>query len=95
MKTLKSGKIVVRVSEDKVDNYLKKGYEYCPKSEWKAKRKTLPKKGEDGLIEADETKSGTKRYYFYDTEKGTVILTKENGVKSGLRPAESGEINQL
>lgn len=42
MKTMKLNKeIPIRIKDEKVDEYLKKGYKYCPKSEWKiATRKT-------------------------------------------------------
>jgi hypothetical protein len=38
MKTMKLNNHIVRVPEDKVDAYLKDGYEFCSKSEWKELR---------------------------------------------------------
>ena len=35
MKTMKKNKEVIRVSEDKINEMLDKGYTFCPKSEYK------------------------------------------------------------
>ena len=35
MKTMKKGKTIVRITEEEVKDYLKQGFEFCPKSEWK------------------------------------------------------------
>ena len=35
MKTMKRNSEVIRVPEEKVENFLNGGYVYCPKSEWK------------------------------------------------------------
>jgi len=37
MKTMKKDKIIVRVTEEEVEDYLEKGFKFCPKSEWKQK----------------------------------------------------------
>lgn len=38
MKTMKKGNEVVRITEEEVDDYLDKGYKFCPKSKWKQKQ---------------------------------------------------------
>lgn len=35
MKTLKKNDEIVRVADGKVNSYLSRGYNYCPKVEWK------------------------------------------------------------
>jgi hypothetical protein len=37
MKTIKKGKKIVRVSDDEAATSTKKGWKYCPKSEWREK----------------------------------------------------------
>lgn len=46
MKTLQKKENVVRVKEEKVDEYLNSGYELCPKSVWKEKVRDVSKKEE-------------------------------------------------
>ena len=35
MKTMRKGDTIVRAEEQQINHYLKNGYSYCPKSEWK------------------------------------------------------------
>ena len=38
MKTVKKGQQIERIPEDQVGVYLKDGWEFCPKFEWKEKQ---------------------------------------------------------
>tara|TARA_R100000005_G_scaffold67344_1_gene35479 strand:- start:531 stop:716 length:186 start_codon:yes stop_codon:yes gene_type:complete len=35
MKTMRKGDTIVRAEEQQVNHYLRNGYSYCPKNEWK------------------------------------------------------------
>ena len=35
MKTMRKGDTIVRAEEQQVNHYLRNGYTYCPKNEWK------------------------------------------------------------
>ena len=35
MKTMRKGDTIVRAEEQQINHYLKNGYSYCPKNEWK------------------------------------------------------------
>ena len=35
MKTMRKGDTIVRAEEQQVNQYLRNGYSYCPKNEWK------------------------------------------------------------
>jgi len=60
MKTMKKGNSIIRVKEDDQFEYLRRGYDYTSKSEWKEKvRSKIPKKEE--VEEIDPTKPRPKR----------------------------------
>lgn len=50
MKTMKQAATIVRAEENQVKAYLKAGYVFCPKSEWKKTR---------GKVAAQEAKATT------------------------------------
>lgn len=60
MKTMKLGDDIKRVSEKEVDTYLKRGYSYIPKSEWKEKVRVSVKQKVEKVegIEEKKTKRG-------------------------------------
>jgi hypothetical protein len=35
MKTMRKADMIVRAEEHQINHYLKNGYSYCPKNEWK------------------------------------------------------------
>lgn len=39
MKTMKKNNEVVRITEEEVNDYLEKGFKFCPKIEWKKRQK--------------------------------------------------------
>jgi hypothetical protein len=65
MKTVKLGKEILRVKEDKVENFLSRGFSLCPKSEWKKGVRDVEKvakkeKEEKEVSEAKPTKKEKK-----------------------------------
>jgi hypothetical protein len=61
MKTMKQPNgTPVRVAEKQVNDFLKKGYMYCPKSEWKSKVRDVNKTKSDAAKTEKKAKSKTK-----------------------------------
>lgn len=62
MKTMLKGKDIVRVQEKQVEDFLSKGYEFCPKKVWKDEVRVIKKKKEEikENLEGKTTKRGKK-----------------------------------
>jgi hypothetical protein len=59
MKTMRKGKEILRVSEKQQDDFLERGYEYCPKKVWKDEVRVIKKKKEE--IKENLNEKTTKR----------------------------------
>ena len=83
VKNILSGDIK-RVKEDKVDEYLVKGWAYCPKHEWKEKGSAPIKEREKKSADQEGKKEKTSKY---KNKKNKKILKSDR--------KKNKEINQL
>lgn len=64
MKTMKKNDEIVRVVDSKVDDFIKRGYSFCPKAEWKAKVRDISRKQKsesEPAVESDDKKHSKRK----------------------------------
>jgi hypothetical protein len=74
MKTMKNGEEILKVSEDETGAFLKRGFKYCPKSEYKIKHGKGKANAPKAIIEKKEKKSkfSKKQQAEYEASKKAV-----------------------